>query len=46
MRASQEQLDAGQYVNDLVDKASKIGSEGMEEEEEEEYGEEEDVWNR
>ena len=44
MRASQEQLDAGQYVNDLVEKASKVGSDGgMEEEEEEEYGEEEDA---
>ena len=38
MRQSQEQLDAGAYVNDLVEKASKVGSEM--EEEEEEYGEE------
>ena len=40
MRESQEQLDAGAYVNDLVEKASKVGSEGGFDEEEEEYGEE------
>ena len=49
MRGSQEQEDAGQYVNDLVEKASKVESEFQEEmqdeqeEEEEEYGEEEEV---
>ena len=40
MRNSQEQVDANQYVQDLIEKTSKL-SEGNMEEEEEEYGEEE-----
>ena len=35
MRKSQEQVDAGAYVQDLIDKTSKVDS-AMEEEEEEE----------
>ena len=41
MRNSQEQVDANQYVQDLIEKTSKLSEGNMEEEEEEEYGEEE-----
>lgn len=34
---SQEQAVAGEYVNDLIDRASNSAGDAMEEEEEEEY---------
>jgi hypothetical protein len=39
LQASQEQADANQYVQDLIEKTSKMSESGMEEEE---YGEEEE----
>ena len=39
-RQSQEMSDANNYVNDLIEKHSRVSDSGMEEEEEEEEGEE------
>ena len=39
VRESQEQHDANEYVQDLIEKTSKVSDSGMEEEE---YGEEEE----
>ena len=40
-RQSQEMSDANNYVNDLIEKHSRVSDSGMEEEEEDEEGEEE-----
>ena len=39
-RQSQEMSDANNYVNDLIEKHSRVSDSGMEEEEEDEEGEE------